>query len=81
MGSNRITECSGVTKMIYKGRTYHVTVRYGEEMQNSEGFGVIAENVAEASFIVKDWWIENREGYHEMEIISVTRTGDILVKE
>jgi hypothetical protein len=65
--------------MIVSKRTFSVTIKYGEYNNNSQGYRVLANNISDAENIINEWISD--QNFINPEIVSVTQTGDILVRE
>lgn len=65
--------------MIVSKRTFSVTIKYGEYNNNSQGYRVLANNISDAENIINEWIAD--QNFINPEIVSVTQTGDILVRE
>lgn len=76
---NWIFNPKGHIKMIEYRNTYNVTVHYGESLQNSVSYHVLADSINDATRIVNAF-MKDKE-YGTWEIIGVSRSSDILMRE
>lgn len=65
--------------MIKSKRTFNVTVKHGNERTISVGYAVLGNNILDVETIVSAWMLE--QDFINPEIVSITQTGDILVRE